>query len=157
MDRINVGQEDQRGLHPIAAGPYKVASIVPGESVMLERFDDCWGEPAPFDKVTFTRIPEVSTRITALVNGEVDIVSEIPPDQCALIDNETGLKRVEVTYPMYHVHLFNNAHPATTDAKLRQALTHAIDYDGLVEALFSGQGVAPRGMQYDDVPGNIAR
>ena len=57
------------------------------------------------DKVTFIRIPEVTTRITALVNGEVDIVSEIPPDQYALIDNEAGLKRVEVTYPMYHVYL----------------------------------------------------
>ena len=151
LDRINDGQEDQHGLHPIGAGPYKVASIVPGESVMLERFDDYWGEPAPFDKVTFTRIPEVSTRITALVNGEVDIVSEIPPDQYPLIDNETGLKRVEVTYPMYHVYLFNNAHPVTSDVKLRQALTHAIDYDGLVQALFSGQGTAPGGMQYKEV------
>jgi len=151
IERINDGQEDQHGLHPIGAGPYKVVSIVPGESVVLERFDDYWGEPAPFDKVTFIRIPEVTTRITALVNGEVDIVSEIPPDQYALIDNEAGLKRVEVTYPMYHVYLFNNAHPVTKDVKLRQALTHAIDYDGLVKALFRGQGAAPGGMQYPEV------
>ena len=151
LDRINDGMEDQHGLHPIGAGPYKVVNIVPGEVVELERFEDYWGEPAPFDKVTFTRIPEVSTRITALVNGEVDIVSEIPPDQYALIDSESGLKRVEVTYPMYHVYLFNNAHPVTKDVKLRQALTHAIDYDGLVQALFSGQGMAPKGMQYEQV------
>ncbi len=151
LDQINDGQEDQHGLNPIGAGPYKVVSFVPGESVVVERFDEYWGEPAPFDKVNFLRIPEVLTRITALVNGEVDIISEIPPDQYPLIDNEPGLKRVEVTYPMYHVYLFNNAHPVTKDVKLRQALTHAINYDGLVEALFSGQGKAPTGMQYEEV------
>lgn len=151
LEQINDGDEDQHGLNPIGAGPYRVAEFVPGERVVLERFDDYWGEAAPFDQITFVRIPEVLTRITALVNGEIDIASEIPPDQYPLIDNEEGLKRIEVTYPMYHVYLFNNAHPVTQDVKLRQALTAAIDYDGLVDALFQGQGKAPRGFQYEEV------
>ena len=151
MEQINDGMEDQHGLNPIGAGPYKVVNFVPGESMVVERFDEYWGEPAPFDKVTFLRIPEVSTRITALVNGEVDIASEIPPDQYALIDNEPGFKRVKVTYPMYHVYLFNNAHPVTSDVKLRQALTYAIDYDGLVEALWRGQGASSAAWQFPQV------
>lgn len=85
------------------------------------------------------------------MNGEIDIASEIPPDQYALIDGEEALKRVEVTYPMYHVYLFNDSHPVTQDVKLRQALTAAIDYDGLVQGLFGGQGKAPRGFQYEEV------
>ena len=144
-------QTEDEGLNPIGAGPYKVTQFIPGESVVLERFDDYWGEPAPFDKVTFLRIPEVSTRVTALVNGEIDIASEIPPDQYPLIDAEDGSDRVEVTYPMYHVYLFNNAHPVTSDVKLRQALTSAIDYENLVEALFKGQGKAPGGFQYENI------
>ncbi|MEM7730803.1 MAG: ABC transporter substrate-binding protein, partial [Pseudomonadota bacterium] len=75
----------------------------------------------------------------------------MPPDQYPLIDSEEGLKRIEVTYPMYHVYLFNNAHPVTQDVKLRQALTSAIDYDGLVKGLFGEQGKAPRGFQYEEV------
>ncbi|MEM9229968.1 MAG: ABC transporter substrate-binding protein [Pseudomonadota bacterium] len=151
LDQINDGNEDGHGLDPIGAGPYKVVEFVPGERVVLERFEAYYGARAPFDKVTFVRIPEVLTRITALVNGEIDIASEIPPDQYALIDGEEALKRVEVTYPMYHVYLFNDSHPVTQDVKLRQALTAAIDYDGLVQGLFGGQGKAPRGFQYEEV------
>ena len=151
IEQINDGEEDQHGLNPVGAGPYKVTNFTPGETIVLERFEDYWGEPAPFDKITFLRIPEVSTRVTALVNGEIDIASEIPPDQYPLIDRESGLKRIEVTYPMYHVYLFNNSHPVTKDVKLRQALTSAIDYDKLVTALFKGQGKAPGGFQYREV------
>ena len=151
LEQINDGNEDQHGQMPIGAGPYKVVSFDPNVSLVVERFDEYWGEPAPFDKVTFLRIPEVSNRITALVNGEVDIVSEIPPDQYSLIDNEDSLKRVEVAYPMYHVWLFNNSHPVTSDVKLRQALTLAIDYDGLAEGLWRGQGVASAAWQFPQV------
>ena len=151
LDQINDGNEDQHGLNPIGAGPYKVTSFEPNASLVVERFDDYWGEPAPFDKVTFLRIPEVSARVTALVNGEVDIVSEIPPDQNPLIDNEPSLKRIEVQYPMYHVWLFNNSHPITSDVKLRQALAMAIDYDGLAQGLWRGKGVASASWQFPQV------
>ncbi|WP_421725058.1 ABC transporter substrate-binding protein [Bauldia sp.] len=151
LDQINDGDEDRHGLMPIGAGPYKVVSFDPNVSLVVERFDAYWGEPAPFDKVTFLRIPEVSNRITALVNGEADIVSEIPPDQYPLIDAEDGLKRVEVAYPMFHVWLFNNSHPVTSDVKLRQALTLAIDYDGLAEGLWRGHGVASAAWQFPQV------
>ena len=40
LDRINDGQEDQHGLHPIGAGPYKVASIVPGETALSDLSGD---------------------------------------------------------------------------------------------------------------------
>lgn len=151
LDQIEDGDEDQHGLNPIGAGPYRVVEFVPGQRVVLERFEDYYGEPAPFDTITFVKIPEVLPRITALVNGEIDIASEIPPDQYSLIDGEDHLRRIEVTYPMYHVYLFNNSHPVTSDVKLRQALTAAIDYDGLVEALFPGQGRAPGGFQYEEI------
>lgn len=151
LDQINDGNEDGHGLEPIGAGPYKVSAFVPGERVVLERFDGYYGEPAPFERVTFVKIPEVLSRIAALVNGEIDLASEIPPDQYALIDGEEGLHRVEVTYPMYHVYLFNNSHPVTSDVKLRQALTSAIDYDRLVKGLFGDQGKAPAGFQYEEI------
>ena len=151
LEQINDGKEEQHGLNPIGAGPYKLVSFDPGSSVVVERFEEYWGEPAPFDKVTFLRIPEVATRITALVNGEVDIISEVPPDQYPLIDREGGLKRVEVVYPMYHVWLFNQSHAVTDDVKLRQALTAAIDYDALVDGLWKGRGVAPAAWQFPEV------
>ena len=47
----------------------------------MERFDDYWGEPAPFETLTFQYVEEVASRVTGLVNGEFDLVTNIPPDQ----------------------------------------------------------------------------
>ena len=136
-----VGLEDY-GILPIGAGPYKVTGFEPNQELVLERFEEYWGEPAPLDKVTFIRIPEVSNRITALVTGEVDMVSELPPDQMPLIDNEESLKRVDVTWNMFHVLVFNQSNPVMADQKLRQALKLAIDLDTITEGLWRGRGIS---------------
>ena len=62
-------------LMPMTTGPYKVVSFDPGNTVVLERFDDYWGEKAPFEKIEFKRVAEVISRITALQNGEVDFIT----------------------------------------------------------------------------------
>ncbi|MEO1536193.1 MAG: ABC transporter substrate-binding protein [Pseudomonadota bacterium] len=136
-----VGLEDY-GRLPIGAGPYKVTSFEPNQELVLERFEDYWGEAAPLDKVTFLRIPEVSNRITALVSGEIDMASELPPDQMPLIDGEDGLTRVDVTWDMFHVLVFNQSHPVMADQKLRQALKLAIDLDTITEGLWKGRGIS---------------
>ena len=64
---------------PVGTGPYKITKLMPGEEVVYERFGDYWGEKAPFEKVVIKKISELSTRITALVNGEVDLITNIPP------------------------------------------------------------------------------
>ena len=73
----SVGLE-QAALEPITTAPYKVVSFEPNQSVVLERFGDYWGEQAPFEKIEITCIPEIVSRITALQNGEVDFITNIP-------------------------------------------------------------------------------
>jgi peptide/nickel transport system substrate-binding protein len=60
------------GLKPVGTGPYKVTEFVPNQRIVYERFDDFWGDKAPFKKVTVRRIAELSARITALKNNEVE-------------------------------------------------------------------------------------
>ena len=79
-------------LKPVGTGAYKITEFVPNQRLVYERFDGYWGPKAPFQKVTVTRIPELSARITALKNGEVDIISNVPPDQLATIEADPKLK-----------------------------------------------------------------
>ena len=62
-------------LMPIGTGPYKVSSFVPGNKLVMERFEDFWGDKAPFKTVTYTVIPEIASRITSLVNKETDFIN----------------------------------------------------------------------------------
>ncbi|WP_421725059.1 ABC transporter substrate-binding protein [Bauldia sp.] len=140
--RIDEVGLDDYGILPVGAGPYRVVSFEPDQELVVERFEDYWGEPAPLDKITFLRIPEVANRITALVSGEIDMASELPPDQMPLVDREDGLKRVDVTWDMFHVLVLNQGHEVMKDQKLRQALKLAVDLDTITEGLWKGRGIS---------------
>ena len=132
------------GLAPVGTGPYKITEFTPSESLVWERFDDYWGEPAPYERVTVRFIPELSARVTALVNGEVDLVTNIPPDQLPVIDNTPGFKTEGAVTPLFHVVFFGTGerNPKVTP-ELRKAMMLAVDRDLLNEALWEGKAVVP--------------
>ena len=131
------------GLKPVGTGPYKITEFVPGQRVVYERHDGFWGEKAPYKKVTVKRIPELSARITALKSGEVDIVTNVPPDQIKSIESDAKLKVAGMVTPLFHVVIFNTQHEKMKNPKLRQALSMAIDRKTLNEALWLGKAVVP--------------
>ena len=65
--------------------------------------------------MTISRIPELSSRITALKNGEMDIVTNVPPDQLSVIDGDPKLKLADMVTPIFHVVIFNSQHPKMAD------------------------------------------
>lgn len=142
--------EDGFSQAPVTTGPYKVVSFDPGNSVVLERFDDFWGEKAPFEKVTFTAIPEVMSRITALQNGEVDFITNIPPDQESTLSSNADIKLVGEVMPLYQVYRINMSNPITDDPNLRAALNYSIDRQKLVDTIWQGKAEAATTAQFAD-------
>ncbi len=53
-DKVGFEKAD---LAPVGAGPYRVVSFKARHQLVLERFNDYWGEKAPLDKITFTAYP----------------------------------------------------------------------------------------------------
>ena len=49
----SVGLEESI-LMPISTAPYQVTEFVPNEKLVLERFENYWGEQAPLEKITYT-------------------------------------------------------------------------------------------------------
>ncbi|PVB61401.1 ABC transporter substrate-binding protein [Labrenzia sp. 011] len=142
-DKIEHDDYEAFSLKPVGTGPYKVAEFVPGERVVWERFDDFWGEKAPLDKVTVKHMPETASRITSLKTGEADIVTNIAPDQLGLIESDPDMKAAGSATALFHVMIMNVNHPKLKDARIRQAMSLAIDRDTLNEALWGGEAVVP--------------
>lgn len=131
------------GLAPVGTGPYGVAEFVPGDRLVWRRHDGFWGDRAPFETITVRRIPETASRITALRTGEVDLVTNIPPDQLSVVEAAPDLKAEGYVTPLFHVVIYNVNNPVMANPKLRQALNYAIDRDALNEALWLGRAVVP--------------
>lgn len=128
---------------PVGTGPYRVAKFVPGQSLIYERFDDFWGDAAPFETVNVMRIPETVSRVNALRSGEVDMITNLAPDQLPLVNNDQNLKTEGSITPLFHVMIMNVNHPELKDPRIRRALSLAIDRDLLNEALWSGMAEVP--------------
>ncbi len=141
---------DKSGLMPIGSGPYRVEGFKPNEVLALTRHERFWGERPPFDRITFTRIPEVAARITALVNREVDFITNVPPDQEGAVTRVKGFKLVGAPLPVFHIWVLNMSHPVTANPDLRKALNLAVDREALVKGLWGGRGFAPKAHQFKE-------
>lgn len=124
--------------NPIGTGPYKIVSYVPSGQVVLEKNTDYWGEAGKADKITFRIMPETSTRLAALEAGEVQVAENLPPDKLeALRENEN----IDVVFtPTLRVDymVLNHNNSLIQNAKFREALSLAIDRQGIVDNLLGG-------------------
>jgi peptide/nickel transport system substrate-binding protein len=138
---------DDFGFKAVGTGPYKLVELSPSQ-VVLERFEDFWGPKPEADRIVFKHIPEPAAMITALVNKEVDMVSQIPPDQVDVLEKYKDLDVKRVLINNIHVVFYNSSYGPLKDKKVRQAMNLAIDRQLLVDTLWSGRNEVPRGHQY---------
>ncbi len=83
-------------------------------------------------------MPEASTRIAALLAGEVQIIQAVPPDLVDLIANVPGLSvHTALGTRSYQIEL-NNAKAPFDDVRVRQAVNYAIDWDSILTNIYRG-------------------
>ena len=134
---------------PVTTGPYRVADFKPDQSLTLVAHDAYWGGRPPLKQIRFLEVPEVSARINALRSGEVQFACDIPPDQIPGIESNAAYEVQGGTILNHRLTVFDKNFPALQDARVRRAFTHAIDRQAIVDSLWSGRTVVPRGLQWD--------
>ncbi|GAB4543850.1 MAG: ABC transporter substrate-binding protein [Anaerolineae bacterium] len=135
--------------HPIGTGPFKFVEGQLDDQIVMERFDDYWGGapdlepvgPACVETAIFRIIPEASTRVAALLAGEVDIIQAVPAELIDTLAQTPGVqvKTAPGTQPQWLQ--LNVTDPLFEDVTVRQALNYAIDKDLIVEAVYGGRAV----------------
>ncbi|GEN87621.1 MULTISPECIES: oligopeptide ABC transporter substrate-binding protein [Oceanobacillus] len=138
--------------NPIGMGPFKVESVVPGESVTYTANEDYWKGAPKLDGVTLTVVsPE--TVVQALESGEIDIAGGgFPTDQYP--DVEESLTNVEflgvidnaytyIGFKLGHWDADSSEVVTDPDAKmadveLRRAMWHAVDNNAVGERFYNG-------------------
>ncbi|WP_149535595.1 ABC transporter substrate-binding protein [Siccirubricoccus phaeus] len=134
---------------PIGTGPFRVAEFRPDQSLVLEAFDDYWGGAPPVKRLRFLEVPEVASRINALLSGEADFACDMPPDQIDGIARSARHEVVGGPIMNHRLTVFDKTHPQLANPLVRRAFTHAIDREAIVAALWGGRAPVPRGLQFD--------
>lgn len=130
---------------PIGTGPYVLANWVRGDRIVLTANPSYWGGPVPIERVVWRTIPEPSSRVAALQNGEVDLIWEIPAIQIPLLERTQG---VEIQFGPSPRAVYIGLWPDSPveggeplrDVRVRQALNYAVNKQAIVQALLRGYG-----------------
>ncbi len=134
---------------PVSTGPYKVREFLTDRSLMLDAHDDYWGGRPPVKSVRLVVVPEVATRINGLLAGQFDFICDVPPDQIPGIEKNPKFEVLGSTIVNHRLTVFDKHHPQLVDPRIRQAFTHAIDRQAIVDSLWSGRTRVPAGLQWE--------
>lgn len=128
----------------IGSGPFVLEQYVQNQSVTLARrsgYD--WGSSlwskkgeAYLDKLVFKVVPEAGVRAGSLQSGQVDAIASVgKANEAALKGGQVALLRRANPGVVFGLS-FNNSRPVLKDAKVRQAILHAVDRQQIADAVF---------------------
>lgn len=125
----------------IGTGPFKYVSRSAQENVVVERFDDYWGDKAYLDKVTFKIESDTDSIVMDLNGGSIDMYCRISDDQSSQISKD-DFNIEEGTMNLVQALYLNNAEKPFNNVKVRQALSYAINRQEIMDYMAGGKGTA---------------
>src|SRR5690606_19008291 len=120
----------------IGSGPFKFVEFRPGEVLCMEANLDYWGGAPEIDGIEFYEIPETSSRVTALLAGDLHIVSALEPDSIPVVESSGSARVLSVPSWVRDLAFFNHHLEKYQDLRVREALWLAIDTQEIVDSLF---------------------
>ncbi len=136
---------DTFNAKPVGSGPVKFGSWVKDDRAVLEANADYWGGKIDVDRWIMRPIPETAPRIAALLKGEVDVITQLPPDQGERVAGNASTRVAGALYAGLYVLAVNSKRPPLDNPLVKQALSLAIDREAIVKELWRGRGVVPSG------------
>jgi microcin C transport system substrate-binding protein len=139
---------------PLGSGPYRVASVDPGRSIVFQRVRDHWSADLPinrgrhnFDEIRHIYYRDISIQHEALLAGDVDLRWETLPTQWATgydvpAVREGRLIKEKLPFAsttMFAGYFFNLRNPVFEDQRVREAVAQAFDFAWTNRMIFHGQ------------------
>jgi len=138
--------------NPIGVGPYKFVEFIPGEKVVMDRFEDYWqmgedGKNLPYlDRVEVRTISDPTSLLASIKTGDVHFYWQFPAKNFGALEFDKNAKAYMTEHPTLHFN-FAFEHTRTTgdnvfaDVRARRAFALVIDREALVSVGYGGLGL----------------
>lgn len=127
----------------IGTGPFKITENKLDEYMLLERFDDYWGEAAKAKTIRVRVIPDADTRFSALKSGEIMGVIDlnaIPTSLAVELEGDDNFALTTTKSTMIRFLCLNGTQFPFNDVRMRQAVSLALQRSVITEDLYDGFG-----------------
>lgn len=139
---------------PVGTNYAEFESRIPGERTVLKRFEDYWQEPMNLDTITFKIVTETSSRIAELETGDSHVITGFEPNNLERIEDNPETE----PYTLYNIAMefigFNTQKEPLDDVRVRQAISHVVDREEIIDGIYSGTGKIPKGPIVEGLTGH---
>lgn len=138
IDALNEMGEEAFGRSPVGTGPYQVSEWVSGDKLVLEAFPDYFMGAAPIQQLEMRIIPDSSSMLIALENGEIDVGLDFASIDLASIEANDALSLYTVPTTLVESLIENCEKEPFNDARVRRALAMCVDKQAIIDVAFNG-------------------
>lgn len=139
----DLGEHDFNTKNPIGSGPFKFVEWKDGEYLKVEAFADYYQGRPHLDSITLKFVPDANAMLTQLQNRDIDFWAGVPPSDIETVksfQDEIGIKIAEGLALSYSFFAGNLRNDLFKEKEVRQAITHAIDRETIVNEIMEGHG-----------------
>lgn len=125
--------------HLVVSGPYQVEHYEPGAELVLTA-NPAYYEPGvpAIDRLAFQVIPDPGARLRGLLAGDLDFIPKLRPHEAEQVEASDDAVLVAYPHRQYDYIAWNLRDPLFGDARVRRALTQAIDRQEIIDTLLAG-------------------
>jgi peptide/nickel transport system substrate-binding protein len=127
--------------NPVGTGPFKITGTSPGSSITMARNSYYWDTGKPhLNTITFNVIDSDVARANAVQGGTADVAMAPPGNQVSTLQSNSSLHVYKFPGSEVETLLLNTKRPPLDNAKVRQAISLALDRKGIVASGLFGLG-----------------
>ena len=126
------------GPQRLGTGPYRLVTREPTH-IVLQRFEEYHGGIPQIEQVDVSGGGALRAAWASLLRGEVDMVSDVPPDAVEFIANE-DVEVISHGRRYQYLVAFNSRRSPFNSPVVRRALNYAVDRQALIQDVLKGRG-----------------
>jgi peptide/nickel transport system substrate-binding protein len=150
-DWINAGNS-------VGTGPFRLTAWDITGEIVLEKNADYWGEPPKLDRIIWRNIVDANSELQAVQAGEADIAYYLDPDTAQSVEDDENVQLISgPTLAIEYLAMHTQEDPGgpVSNPMVRQAIGHAIDYDGIINGLMQGAAIQPATIAPEPLLGTV--
>lgn len=144
------------GKAAIGTGPYRYVEYTPDNRIVMQRYEQYWGQKPMWARVVFRGIKSDPSRVAALLAGDVDLIDQVPSTDMERLKKDpkvTIAQTVSNRIICLHLDHFRDDSPFVRakdggpiknplrDKRVRLAISKLIDRDAIVSRVMEGEAI----------------
>jgi|WetSurMetagenome_2_1015567.scaffolds.fasta_scaffold06693_2 peptide/nickel transport system substrate-binding protein len=145
--------KNPRNADPVGTGPFKLVEWKRGERVVLKANPDYFAGRPHLEQLILKTIPQGQTQLAAYQTGQLDMTG-ISAEQWKTLKNDQGFLKGAYVFEYYSRQMVyigwnqDGSNPFFGDKRVRQAMSLAMNRQGVVDKILDGHGKTCSGFFY---------